>query len=132
MGTEAPGFHPAGRNSPAFGHQAVKCRFRFGRRGGGTEARTQAGSSIGGQGELADQEQISGDIVEGSIHLAGIVVENPVTQQPLGHLLDLALTVPRLGGDQRQQARADGANSFALHFDLGLGDALNEGKHGRI
>lgn len=132
MGTEAPGFHPSGRNSPAFGHQTVENRFSFGRRRGGTEARAQAGGGIGGQGELADQEEISGDIVERSIHLAGIVGKYPVSQQSLAHLQDLAFAVPRLGRDQCQQARPDGANDLFFDFDLGLGDALDEGKHGRI
>ncbi len=132
MGTEPPGFHPSRRNSPAFGHQAIENRFSFGRRCGGTEARAQAGGGIGGQGELADQEEISDDIVERSIHLAGIVGEHPISQQSLGHLKDLAFAVPRLRRDQCQQARPDGTDNLLSDFDLGLGDALDEGKHGRI
>ena len=70
--------------------------------------------------------------MERSIHLAGIVGEHPVTQQSLGHLQGLAFAVAGFGSNQGQQSGPDGANGFFPHFNLGLGDTLDEGKHGRI
>ena len=110
-------------------YQTVESAFSLpGRRGGG-ETGTHARTGIGGQGELADQQQATPGLGQRTVHLSLPVGKNPVPQQALGHADQVGFGIARFYGHQGQEARADRPDGFALDGDAGLGDALDEGEH---
>ncbi len=130
MGTELPGFHPCGVFFTADRHQLIEKPFSLGRRRGAGEARAHARAGVGGQGELADQQQTAAGIPQGAVHLAGIVGENTITQQPVSHPRQHRRFVARLHPHQRQQAGADLPHHRVINRDRGLGNTLDQAKHG--
>lgn len=132
MGTELPGFHPCVMNFPATIDQPVEAELRFSRCRGRGEAGSHATAGVGGQCELADQQQCTAGVVQRTVHLAGIVGENAVTKQSLCHSRDLRLAVAWFNGDQREQARTNRADDGIVHGHIGFSHALDEGKHGAI
>src|SRR5690606_4388136 len=101
-------------------------------RGGcGAESRAHAGAGIGGQGELADQQQPAAGLCQGAVHAALGVGEDPVAEQAPGHPRHLRLAIARLHAHQRQQARPDAADRLAPDADAGFADALDQAEHGR-
>src|SRR5690606_16176914 len=132
MGTEAPGFHPRRMDPPAFTDQIVEDPFSFGRRHRGAEARTQPGAGVGGQRELAHQQQTASGVGQRQVHPPLPVGEDPVADQAPGHLLHLGRSVARLDPHQGEQSGTDGAHGFAVDGDRSGAGALDEDEHGCI
>jgi hypothetical protein len=102
----------------------------LGWRRGSREAWAHAAAGIRGQGELADKQQTTPGIGQGTVHLAGIVGEHAVTKQPLCHSRDLGVTIAWLDCHERQQAGTDRPDHGIVHGHLGFGHALDQSKHG--
>lgn len=130
MGAEAAGFN-RGVALAAYGQQAIEPQPAVLGRCGGGEAGPHAAAGVGGQGELAYQQQAATGFGERQVHAALGVGEHPIAQQAFGHALGPGFVVARLHRHEGQQAGADGAKGGAVHLYLGMGDALDEGNHGR-
>src|ERR1700761_2090764 len=128
MGTELPDFHPRMRGACQF-HQSIEpAAPMFGRRGAG-EAGPHARACIGGQGELADQQQTTAGIGQAAIHPALLIGEHAIAEQALEHAPGLRLAVIGLHGNESEQAVADGADGARFDVDAGGLDALDERDH---
>jgi hypothetical protein len=64
------------------------------------------------------------------IHFPGLIGKHTVAEQPVGHAGEPGLVIPRLHGNQCQQAAVDLADDLLLDRDRRPGDALDESKHG--
>jgi len=100
--------------------------------GGVVERRACAFLRAGEEGELADDEEAAADVGHGTVHLAGVVLEDAQTNEFLGEPLAVGLGVGGMDAEEHEQPGADGAGCFTSDGDGGGGDALDDGAHGWI
>lgn len=129
MGAKAARFHPRGVIFTADLDKSIEPAFSLVRRGGAGEAGAHARAGIGGQGELADQQQPAPGITQRTVHFPRLICEYTVAKQPFGHPLQLRLGIARLHAHQGQQAGADLPDRLALHMHGGLGNTLDQDEH---
>ncbi|KAG0923705.1 hypothetical protein G6F32_014176 [Rhizopus arrhizus] len=129
MGTKSARFHPRRVIFTTDPDKTVEPAFSLVRRRRAGEARPHARAGVGGQGELADQQQAATGITQRPVHLPGLIGEHPVAQQALGHPLQLGLGIAGLHADQRQQAGADLPDRFVVDMHGGLADTLDQDEH---
>ena len=99
------------------------------RRGGVGEARPVATPGVGVEGELRDGEHLAAHVGQAEVHEAGLVVEDAQPDRLGG---ELPRRLARVGGsdpDERQEARADGADDLAVDAHRRLLHALHEHAH---
>ncbi|OMP13961.1 hypothetical protein COLO4_00546, partial [Corchorus olitorius] len=89
---------------PRLGQKVVEQLGAEGRWRGSGEARTQAAAGIGGEGELRHQQQAAVDVLEGKVHLALRVAEDPIVEQLVQELVGMLRGVAGFHRDQHQQA----------------------------
>lgn len=81
------------------------------------------------QGELADDEQVAGDVGDGQVHAPVGVFKAADAGQLLRQPLPLVGVVISLYAEKNQQAALDGADGGAVDGDAGLIDTLNYRTH---
>ena len=85
---------------------------------------------VGGERELAYQQQAAAGVGKRAIHAAGGVGEYAITEQPFEHASRLCFSIVGLNGNQRQQTSVYTADRFAIDLDAGRKYALDQGNHG--
>ena len=78
------------------------------------KARPVAARGIGGQGELADDQEPAGHCGQVEVHLASGVAEDAQAQHLVDEPVGDGLGVVGLGADEEEQARADPARDAAF------------------
>lgn len=123
----------AGRRGHAAGTHGIDKRgikrHGDGRRGGLDEAGPTALAAVAVQRELADNQHAAADLDDVTVHLAGFVLEDAQARQLVGEPFRLLGSVAMGDAQKDQQAAADLADDFAVDFDAGLGNSLQDGTH---
>src|SRR4051812_29199546 len=124
----ARGYGPMGR--PGTVQEIVKealCLLR-GRRP--AEARSGAFLSLGGQGELRNQQQLALDVAQREIHLPLLVAEDPVGQDPLQEPVRGSHGIAALHTNKGKDAAPDGTDGLGIDGHRSTVYPLNERNHG--
>lgn len=99
-------------------------------RSGINEAGTATFSAIAVQRELADGQDCSPDIGEGSVHLSGIVFKDAQSHHFLSDDNDIITRVLRAHSQEYQKPPPNGSGDFSGDTDFGLSHSLDDGSHG--
>src|SRR5207247_2190161 len=94
------------------------------RSSGAAVRRTVAFPGAGEERELADDEKVSSDLLDGAVHDAVFVIENPQTGDLPAQPLEVLVRVRLLDGQQHEQPLQDGPFDIAGDGDFGFGDSL--------
>ena len=87
-------------------------------RGGGDEARSIAFAAIAGERELADQENLTVDILHRAVHLVLLITKNAQSRQLPRHPLGVSFRIAPLNAEQDAKAGVDlGAVLLCCHND---------------
>ena len=129
VGPELPGVHHRVQQT-GLRHKIVipPATFVRGRRAG--KAGPVATRHIGGQRELADDEQATRHILQAVIHLAACIVEHAQLDDFGQQLVGLGMGIAALGAHQQHQAGPNLAHCQPGNVHAGTGHPLQQGFHG--
>lgn len=100
------------------------------RRRRGSEKRGSIAFFGGGvEGELADHDDVSGDVPDTQIHFPLGIFKNAQLGNFSTQPIDVGGVVEFLDAEEDEQAVLDGGDGFAIDADVGGGNALEKGSH---
>ena len=88
-----------------------------------------APACICSEGELADNQSRSTDILNRSVHLPLLILEDAQVSHLAGEILRLLICIATHGADKHKKAVAYMADSIAINHDAGFRHALDQGPH---
>lgn len=104
--------------------------FGDGRRGGGEERRTVSFAGGGVEGELADDDDIALDFLDGAVHFAFVIGEDAHAGDFRDEPGEVIRGVAFLDAEEDEESGAGLGDGFRIDGDGGVEDALEDGSHG--
>ena len=98
-------------------------------RSGGDEAGTFAFATVAQECELADDQQLAANVLDGEIHFVVGIREDAEPADLVDQVVEVLRGVALLDSQQHDQAVGDGADTLVRDDDLGMADALNNRFH---
>ncbi len=96
------------------------------------EAWAAALADISVQSELAHHQNRAIHVGQGTIHLAGIILEDPEADHLVGHPLNLIGRVTLLESYKQELPETDLANHLSLYYDVRFAYALKHDSHALV